>query len=123
MCCFSTDLPLRSGTEMQYLRAELRERHQSVQARTRSHTRLFAFKGGVLAAFAMDLNEVYFCTSLRGVNSFFMPFNMGMPKAADKPYSIGKGNPHNEDGINESYMCENIWTKEKIILLIERLYL
>jgi type I restriction enzyme R subunit len=84
------------------------------------HTRLFAFKGGVFAAFAMDLNEVYFCTSLRGVNSFFMPFNMGMPKAADKPYSIGKGNPHNENGINVSYMWENIWTKEKIILLIER---
>lgn len=84
------------------------------------NTRLFRFKGGVFAAFAMDLNEVYFCTALRGANSFFMPFNLGMPKSADKPYSIGKGNPHNENGINVSYMWESIWTKEKIILLIER---
>ena len=87
----------------------------------RDHTtRLFRFKRGVFAAFAMDLNEVYFCTALCGVNSFFMPFNIGTPKAADKPYSIGKGNPHNENGINVSYMWENIWTKEKIIMLIER---
>jgi len=84
------------------------------------NTRLFRFKGGVFAAFAMDLNEVYFCTALRGANSFFMPFNLGMPKSVDKPYSIGKGNPHNENGINVSYMWENIWTKEKIIMLIER---
>ncbi len=84
------------------------------------HTRLFKFKAGVFAAFAMDLNEVYFCTSLRGVNSTFLPFNIGMPKSPDKPYSIGKGNPHNENGINVSYMWEQIWTKEKIILLIER---
>lgn len=84
------------------------------------HTRLFRFKAGVFAAFAMDLDEVYFCTALRGVNSSFLPFNIGMPKSPDKPYSIGKGNPHNENGINVSYMWEQIWTKEKIILLIER---
>lgn len=84
------------------------------------HTRLFKLKAGVFAAFAMDLNEVYFCTSMRGVNSSFLPFNIGMPKSPDKPYSIGKGNPHNENGINVSYMWEHIWTKEKIILLIER---
>lgn len=84
------------------------------------HTRLFRFRAGVFAAFAMDLDEVYFCTSLRGVNSSFLPFNIGMPKSPDKQYSIGKGNPHNENGINVSYMWEQIWTKEKIILLIER---
>jgi type I restriction enzyme R subunit len=84
------------------------------------NTRLFKFKAGVFAAFAMDLNEVYFCTSLRRGSSSFLPFNIGMPKSPDKPYSIGKGNPHNEDGINVSYMWEQIWTKEKIILLIER---
>ncbi|MEG2013016.1 MAG: DEAD/DEAH box helicase family protein [Anaerovoracaceae bacterium] len=84
------------------------------------NTRLFKFKSGVFAAFAMDLNEVYFCTRLRGANSFFMPFNIGVPKAEGKPYTVGKGNPHNENSINVSYMWENIWTKDKIILLIER---
>jgi len=87
----------------------------------RKHTtRTFLFKSGVFAAFAMDLNEVYFCTRLNGTSSHFMPFNLGSPKAADKPYAVGKGNPHNEDGINVSYMWEKIWTKEKIIQLIER---
>jgi len=91
---------------------------QYKQQRTESRT--FRFKSGVFAAFAMDLNEVYFCTRLKGADSFFMPFNIGEPKAADKPYSVSKGNPHNENGINVSYMWEKIWTKEKIILLIER---
>jgi len=86
----------------------------------RTASRTFLFKGGVFAAFAMDLNEVYFCTRLKGTESFFMPFNLGVKASKDKPYSIGKGNPHNEDGINVSYMWEKIWTKEKIIMLIER---
>jgi type I restriction enzyme R subunit len=84
------------------------------------NTRLFRFKSGVFAAFAMDLNEVYFCTRLKGASSFFMPFNLGEQAAADKPYSVGKGNPHNENGINVAYMWEEIWSKDKIILLIER---
>ena len=75
-------------------------------------TRLLKEKIGVFAAFAMDLNEVYFCTKLAGKSSFFNPFNIGD--------NFGKGNPHNEHGINVSYMWEKIWTKEKILFLIER---
>ena len=76
-------------------------------------TRLLKEKVGVFAAFAMDLNEVYFCTKLIGKDSFFNPFNMG--------YDYGKGNPHNvQSGINVSYMWEDILTKDKILFLIER---
>ena len=76
-------------------------------------TRLLKEKVGVFAAFAMDLNEVYFCTKLLGKDSFFNPFNMG--------FEFGKGNPHNDQsGINVSYMWEDIWTKDKILFLIER---
>lgn len=76
-------------------------------------TRLLKEKVGVFAAFAMDLNEVYFCTKLIGKDSFFNPFNIG--------YEFGKGNPHNDQsGINVSYMWEDIWTKDKILFLIER---
>lgn len=76
-------------------------------------TRLLKSRVGVLAAFAMDLKEVYFTTELKGKDSFFNPFNMGD--------NFGKGNPHNrETGINVSYMWEDIWTKDKILLLIER---
>ena len=75
-------------------------------------TRLFKSRVGVFAAFAMDLNEVYFTTELKGVDTFFNPFNIGE--------NFGKGNPHNEFGVNVSYMWENIWTKDKILFLIER---
>ena len=76
-------------------------------------TRLFKPKVGVLASFAMDLEEVYFTTELKGKDTFFNPFNIGD--------NYGKGNPHNDEtGINVSYMWEDIWTRDKILLLIER---
>lgn len=75
-------------------------------------TRLFKSKVGVLAAFAMDLNEVYFTTELKREDTFFNPFNTGD--------NFGKGNPHNDKGINVSYMWEDIFTKDRIALLIER---
>ncbi len=75
-------------------------------------TRLFKTRVGVFAAFAMDLNEVYFTTELKGADTFFNPFNIGV--------NFGKGNPHNENGINVSYMWDKIWTKDNILFLIER---
>jgi type I restriction enzyme R subunit len=77
-----------------------------------SSTRLFKTRVGVFAAFAMDLNEVYFTTELKGNDTFFNPFNIGD--------GFGKGNPHNPDGINVSYMWNKIWTKDNILFLIER---
>jgi type I restriction enzyme R subunit len=75
-------------------------------------TRLFKTRVGVFAAFAMDLNEVYFTTELKGADTFFNPFNLGD--------NFGKGNPHNQNGINVSYMWDKIWTKDNILFLIER---
>ena len=77
------------------------------------NTRLFKTRVGVFAAFAMDLNEVYYTTELKRRDTFFNPFNIGE--------NFGKGNPHNDEtGINVSYMWESIWTKDKILYLIER---
>ena len=77
------------------------------------NTRLFKAKVGVLAAFAMDLMEVYFTTELKRRDTFFNPFNIGV--------DFGKGNPINmETGIRVSYMWENIWTKDQILFLLER---
>jgi type I restriction enzyme R subunit len=78
-------------------------------------TRTFAFKSGVLAAFAMDLKEVYMCTNLKGASSFFLPFNKGNGEGIE----TGKGNPHNENGINVSYMWEDILTKDTVLYLID----
>lgn len=92
---------------------------QSVQDAIRQYreerdpnTRLLKEKVGVFAAFAMDLNEVYFCPKPAGKSSLFHPFNRGD--------HFGRGNPHTEGGINVSYMWEDIWTKDRILLLIDR---
>lgn len=80
-------------------------------------TRLLKFKAGCLAHFAMDLNEVYMCTNLKGKSSFFLPFNQGCGEGINS----GKGNPHNEDGINVAYMWEDILKKDTIIYLIDKI--
>lgn len=77
------------------------------------NTRLFKARVGVLAAFAMDLQEVYFTTELKRRDTFFNPFNIGVDE--------GKGNPINEEsGIRVSYMWEKIWKKDQILFLLER---
>ena len=65
----------------------------------------------------MDLNEVYMCTHLKGASSFFLPFNKGCGYGIQS----GKGNPHNEDGINVSYMWEDILKKDTVLYLIDKI--
>ena len=50
---------------------------------------LFRF-GRCVAHFAVDENEVHFCTHLKGKASWFLPFNRGWQR--------GAGNPPNPDG-------------------------
>ena len=65
----------------------------------------------------MDLNEVYMCTNLKGKSSFFLPFNKGCGVGIHS----GKGNPHNENGINVSYMWEDILKKDTVLYLIDKI--
>ena len=80
-------------------------------------SRLLKFKAGALAHFAMDLKEVYMCTNLKGKSSFFLPFNKGSGTGINS----GKGNPHNENGINVSYMWEDILKKDTVLYLIDKI--
>ena len=80
-------------------------------------SRLLKFKSGCIAHFAMDLNEVYMCTNLKGKSSFFLPFNKGSGAGINS----GKGNPHNQNGINVSYMWEDILQKDTILYLVDKI--
>ena len=80
-------------------------------------TRLFKFKSGVIVNFAMDLFEVYMTTQLKGSSTFFLPFNKGSGYGIES----GKGNPHNENGIDVSYMWEDILSKETLLYLIDKI--
>ncbi len=75
-------------------------------------TRLLSFNNGALVNFAMDTKEVYMCTELKGKSSFFLPFNKGTEDG-------GKGNPHNDNGLNVSYMWEDILQKDTLLYLIK----
>lgn len=71
---------------------------------------IFNFKR-CMAHFAVDDNEVKFCTKLDGKKSWFLPFNKG--------YDGGAGNPPNHTGIKTDYLWKEIFTKYELANIIE----
>lgn len=71
---------------------------------------LFNFKR-CMAHFAVDDNEVKFCTKLDGKKSWFLPFNKG--------YNGGAGNPPNPTGIKTDYLWKEIFNKYELANIIE----
>jgi type I restriction enzyme R subunit len=71
---------------------------------------LFQF-GRCLVHFAVDDQEVRFCTHLKGNDSWFLPFNKG--------YNDGAGNPTNPGGIKTDYLWRTILTREGLTDIIE----
>lgn len=63
-----------------------------------------------LVHFAVDTDQVWMCTLLRGANSTFLPFNKGN--------NHGAGNEPNPDGIKTDYLWKEILTKESITNII-----
>lgn len=78
--------------------------------------RLFLWKSGCIANFAMDLEEVYVATKLSGESTFFMPFNKGRGEGIN----AGAGNPLIEGNYAVSYMWKDIWTKDTILDLLSK---
>lgn len=68
--------------------------------------------GVCLAHFAVDQNEIFFCTRLAGKKSFFMPFNRGLPNGD------GAGNPVNPNGFKTSYLWERVLQKDVLADII-----
>lgn len=58
--------------------------------------------GRCLAHFTGDKNELFFTTKLAGKNTYFMPFNQGLPNGQ------GAGNPVNPNGYKTSYLWERV---------------
>ncbi|QNO15919.1 type I restriction endonuclease subunit R [Alkalicella caledoniensis] len=71
---------------------------------------LFQFKR-CMVHFAVDDNEVKFCTKLEGKKSWFLPFNKGN--------NGGAGNPPNPNGIKTDYLWKEILIKEELANIIE----
>ncbi|MDD2635138.1 MAG: type I restriction endonuclease subunit R [Bacteroidales bacterium] len=67
--------------------------------------------GRCLVHFAVDTDEVYMTTRLRGKDTFFLPFNKGN--------NHGKGNPPNPFGHKSAYLWEEVFAKESLANLIQ----
>ena len=67
--------------------------------------------GRCLAHFAVDDNEVEFCTQLAGKQSWFLPFNLGR--------NDGAGNPPNPNGLKTDYLWKQVLTRESLTNIIE----
>jgi type I restriction enzyme, R subunit len=72
--------------------------------------RLFEF-GRCMAHFAVDDQEVRFCTALKGKSSWFLPFNRG--------WNDGAGNPPNPNGLKTDYLWKQILTPRGLTDIIE----
>ena len=67
--------------------------------------------GRCLAHFAVDDQEVQFCTELKGNSSWFLPFNKGRDG--------GAGNPVNPDGLMTDYLWRETLTPESLADILE----
>ena len=67
--------------------------------------------GRCIAHFAVDENEVRFCTHLKGKASWFLPFNRG--------WNDGAGNPPNPDGVKSDYLWREVLTRESLTNILE----
>lgn len=72
--------------------------------------RLFEF-GRCIVHFALDENEVWFCTHLKGKSSWFLPFNRG--------WEDGAGNPPNPQGLKSDYLWKQVLTRQGLTDIIE----
>ncbi|WP_370398562.1 type I restriction endonuclease subunit R [Tenacibaculum dicentrarchi] len=70
---------------------------------------IFRF-GRIVVNFAVDTEEVWMCTELKGQSSFFLPFNKG--------YKNGAGNPP-KDGIRTDYLWKEVLTKDSLTNIIQ----
>ena len=83
-----------------------------VQYRTDRNPRESLFqRGRCLAHFAVDENEVRFCTHLQGKASWFLPFNRG--------FNDGAGNPPNPDGLKTDYLWREVLTPASLTNIVE----
>jgi len=66
--------------------------------------------GRLVVNFAVDTEEIWMCTQLKGENSYFLPFNKGN--------NNGAGNPPNR-GIKTDYLWKEVLTKHSLTDIIQ----
>ena len=67
--------------------------------------------GRCMVHFAVDSEQIWMTTHMKGENTCFLPFNKG--------YNNGAGNPPNPNGIKTDYLWKDILTKDRLANIIQ----
>ena len=73
---------------------------------------LFAFKKRALVHFAVDPDEAWMTTRLKGKETFFLPFNKG--------FHHGAGNPPAEDNWKTHYLWDEVLAADSLLDILQR---
>ncbi len=67
--------------------------------------------GRCMVHLAVDDSQVFFCTQLKGKDSWFLPFNQG--------WNDGAGNPPNPEGLKTDYLWKDVLTPTSLTNILE----
>ena len=95
LCLFINGLPVATFELKNSLTKQTVEDAVEQYKRDRNPREKLFELGRSLAHFAVDDNEMRFCTHLKGKESWFLPFNQG--------WNDGRGNPPNPNGLKTDY--------------------
>jgi type I restriction enzyme, R subunit len=111
LCLFINGLPVATFELKNSLTKQTVEDAVQQYQRDRNPRELLFQQGRCLAHFAVDDQEVRFCTHLNGKASWFLPFNQG--------WNDGAGNPPNPHGLKTDYLWHDILTRASLTDIIE----
>jgi type I restriction enzyme, R subunit len=111
LCLFINGLPIATFELKNRLTKQTVEDAIQQYKRDRDSRELLFQFGRCLVHFAVDDQEVRFCTRLKDKDSWFLPFNKG--------HNDGAGNPVNQSGIKTDYLWTEILTREGLTDIIE----
>jgi type I restriction enzyme R subunit len=111
LCMFLNGLPVATAELKNPLTGQSTE-HAIKQYREDRDPMNLTLSRRALVHFAADPETVAMTTKLEGLNTRFLPFNLGNAGS--------KGNPPNPDGHRTSYLWERVWSRDSWLNILAR---
>lgn len=111
LCLFINGLPIATFELKNRLTKQTAEDAIEQYRRDRDPRELLFQFGRCIVHFAVDDQEVRFCTHLQGKASWFLPFNQG--------WNDGAGNPPKPDGIKTDYLWKRLLSPQSLTDILD----